>query len=27
VIGFELVGKDAIAAWRNLLGPTNTLTA
>jgi hypothetical protein len=24
VIGFELVGPDAVATWRGLLGPTNT---
>jgi len=24
VIGFELVGKNAIQEWRQLLGPTNS---
>lgn len=27
MIGFELVGKNAVATWRGLLGPTNSETA
>ena len=27
VIGMELVGSNAVKAWRDLIGPTNTLTA